>query len=144
MPATRRTKKSSIDGDEEFVPRTPYQEWVNPAMKRAGIGISELAAAVEVDRTYLWRIARGNPEVYPKQRRPGYELAFAIGERLGDVIGSLKAAEYPIPADSKEVSPGETLYFWRTGQKVNVRMTDEVIQRLMLEADFQEGRDKGE
>lgn len=78
----------------EKEPQTAFQQWINPALKRAGISLKGLAVAVGMDYTALWKIARGKPSVYPGSSRPEYENAVKIGERLGDVDGALRAAGY--------------------------------------------------
>lgn len=62
-----------------------------------------------MDYTSLWKIARGDPEVYPGSQRPEFANAVRIGEILGDLQGSLRAGRYdkrsidedkgPIPTD---------------------------------------------
>jgi transcriptional regulator with XRE-family HTH domain len=74
--------------------QTSYQAWLNPALKKAGISLKSLAAQSGMDYTALWKIARGNPAVYPGSARPEYENAVKVGELLGDVEGSLRAANY--------------------------------------------------
>lgn len=76
---------------------TPYQEWLNPALKRAGKSLKWLYITVDMDYTSLWKIARGNPDVYPGSSRPDHANAVKIGEALGDVEGSLHAAGYATP-----------------------------------------------
>lgn len=73
---------------------TPYQAWLNPALKKAGKSLKWLSVTVDMDYTSLWKIARGNPDVYPGSSRPEHDNAVKIGEVLGDVEGSLKAAGY--------------------------------------------------
>lgn len=73
---------------------TPYQEWLNPALKRSGLSLTSLAAKVGMDKSALWKIARGKPGVYSGSSRPKYPNAVKIGEILGDIEGSLKAAGY--------------------------------------------------
>jgi len=73
---------------------TSYQRWINPALKKSGISLKELALKAEMDYSALWKIARGNPATYPGSSRPEYDNAVKIGELLGDVEGSLEAAGY--------------------------------------------------
>lgn len=86
------------------IKQTPYQSWLNPTLKRAGKSLKWLSIAVNMDYTSLWKIARGNPDVYPGSSRPEYDNAVKIGEALGDVEGSLKAAGYTTPTTSPEES----------------------------------------
>lgn len=91
---------------------TTYQAWLNPALKRAGKSLKWLAVTVNMDYTSLWKIARGNPDVYPGSARPEHQNAVKIGEALGDVDGSLKAAGYIVPeplATLDEVQTPDTI-----------------------------------
>ena len=81
-----------------FAPRTKYQEWLDGALERRGVDVAELARMTNADYSHVWRIARGDPDKYPNSRRPGYDLALAIGEALKDVPGSLAAAEWETPS----------------------------------------------
>jgi hypothetical protein len=77
----------------DFEP-TKYQAWINPALKKSRMALKALAVKVDMDYTALWKIARGNPTTYPGSSRPEYVNAVKIGEVLGDVEGSLRAANY--------------------------------------------------
>ena len=103
-----------------FVARTKYQGWLHGALERRGVDVAELARMTNADYSHVWRIARGDPDKYPNSRRPGYDLALAIGEALKDVPGSLAAADWEtpaLPADQEIVlESGATFYIRaRTG-----------------------------
>jgi transcriptional regulator with XRE-family HTH domain len=106
---------------------TKYQKWVNPALKRKGIALKELAIQAGMDYSALWKIARGNPETYPGSSRPEYENALKIGEVLGDVEGSLTAADYPPPNPELEAMAGKLARLSVDDQ----RMIQEMIERLL-------------
>ncbi len=84
----------------EYEPQTDFQIWVKPHLEARGWLYTELArqlvrAGLDVTENYVYRVVRGDPERSPNARRPGYEIAFAIGQILGDVAGAVKAAGYP-------------------------------------------------
>lgn len=86
----------------DLTPRTKYQLWLSEALRRRGMDLADLSRAVAREYNYIWKIGNGNPEKYPNARRPGYELALQIGEAVGDVAGSLSAADYTVA----DVAPG--------------------------------------
>jgi repressor LexA len=96
------TKDPQNESDKTVPPFSPtrYQSWLKSAMDRyrernsKRITLRDIARFVGVDYTTLWKTARGNPEVYPNNIRPSFENARKIGQLLGDVQGSLVAAEY--------------------------------------------------
>jgi hypothetical protein len=69
---------------------TKYAQWLRDAVERRGIDLADLGRRVNSDYNYMWRLSSG------QRKRPGYELAVAIGKELGDLTGSLVAAEYPL------------------------------------------------
>ncbi len=77
---------------QEFVPITPFQKWLHPALERRGIDIADLARLTNADYTHLWKIAAGDPKIYKTSTRPGYALTKEIGKVLGDERGALVAA----------------------------------------------------
>lgn len=87
---------------------TRYQSWLNPALKKSGLSLATLAVKAGMNYTALWKIARGNPVVYPGSSRPEYTNAVKIGELLGDVEGSLKAARYIEDPSTSDITAGDT------------------------------------
>ncbi|WP_395091473.1 LexA family protein [Armatimonas sp.] len=85
---------------KEYKPQTDFQTWVKPRLEARGWLYTELArqlvrAGLDVTENYVYRVVRGDPERSPNARRPGYEIAFAIGQVFGDIAGAVKAAGYP-------------------------------------------------
>lgn len=70
---------------------TRYSKWLRSALNKRGIDLAELGRVVNSDYNYMWRLSAG------VRKRPGYEIALAIGEALKDVEGSLQAAEFSRP-----------------------------------------------
>lgn len=102
-PKRRARKRAPLTGQECY---TGFQRWLLPALDRAELSIADLGRMIGKDYNYAWKLARGNPNEDPNvQRRPGYEVALAIGEKLGDVQGALAAAEYPLPEDQQSPAP---------------------------------------
>jgi hypothetical protein len=85
----------------EAIPRTKYQEWMQSSLNRKGWSASVLAKNTGLTYHYVWRLAFGDPEKYPAAKKPKYQNALIIGEALGDVEGSLKAAGLDLPPGSE-------------------------------------------
>lgn len=83
--------------EKEWVPLTPFQEWLDEALEHKGWDLKYLAEAAGVDYSNLWRTARGNPQSYPGRTRLSVEAVTSIGLLLGDVAGALKSSNYPVP-----------------------------------------------
>lgn len=106
----------SVDGRrKDYEPRTNFQRWLKAYFDKnqtAGIGPTTykelyellIARGVEVTDSHLYKIVRGDPAKYPAVR-PGYELAWQIGEIAGDVQGALTASDYPIADTPTITSP---------------------------------------
>jgi repressor LexA len=86
----------------DYVPRTSFQRWLKPLLEARDWTYADLyrqlvaLTGTEVTENYLYRIVRGDPAQFPNARRPGYELAFAIGRVFGDVRSAVSAAGYPV------------------------------------------------
>jgi hypothetical protein len=102
MGATGQDKRR-----KDYEPQNPFQAWVKPRLEAKGWTYAELCRqlirdGLDVTENYVYRVVRGDPTRFPNARRPGYEIAFAIGKALDDIGGAVKAAEYPwvdVPAD---------------------------------------------
>lgn len=116
--STRRVSEDRRKKDYE--PKTDFQRWLKPYLK---IGTDEEISTQNLHKrlegkklngdgdyteNYLYRIIRGDPETYPNAARPGWALAFAIGEIVGDTPGAMRAAGYPVP-DQKIIRDGDKL-----------------------------------
>lgn len=93
-------KKTADRRRRDYEPQNAFQAWVKPRLEARKWTYNELARqlirdGLDVTENYLYRIVRGDPTRFPNARRPGYEIAFAIGKVLGDIGGAVKAAEYP-------------------------------------------------
>lgn len=128
--------------DGTFVPQTKYQKWLEPLLIERGVKVAELGRMIGKDYNYIWKLARGEPGVNRNQERPGYEVAFAIGEALGDTIGSLTAADYPVPNLSVIRAGISAQVFHPSGASKQLTVTEDDILRLLLEAEMRENRAK--
>jgi hypothetical protein len=79
---------------KDWLPQTPFQEWLDAALFSRGWDLKGVAAEVGIDYSNLWRVARGNPKSYPERSRLSYESTVALGRALGDIDGALKAAGF--------------------------------------------------
>jgi transcriptional regulator with XRE-family HTH domain len=93
MTATMGRRPKSLE--KEWVPLTPFQEWLDKALERKGWDLKHLAASAGVDYSNLWRVARGNPNSYPGRNRLSVDTVTSVGLLLGDVFGALESCNYP-------------------------------------------------
>lgn len=124
----------------EYEPQTDFQAWVKPRLEARGWLYTELArqlvrAGLDVTENYVYRVVRGDVERSPNARRPGYEIAFAIGQIFGDVAGAVKAAGYPwldAPLDpfaafAVEIDPTPFIVALNTPIEVSANAEREVV-----------------
>lgn len=104
---------------------TPYAQWLAGAMRQRDIDLAELGRQVGSDYNYMWRLSAG------RRRRPGHDLAVLIGRVLGDVEGSIRAAEYK--SASALSSPKKKIYVlgYIAGEPIEVSMPLVVSQEDM-------------
>ena len=106
MTASRTVGRPPTD----WIPKTDFQRWAKPlldanaAAGRSPATYQELHRALlqrgfEYGAEYVYKIIRGNPAKMAAAKRPGIEMAIAIGQILGDVQGAMKAADYPLSAE---------------------------------------------
>ena len=132
-----------------FVPFTDFQRWLAPVLKAKGWEPADLARAMNRDYNYVYKIARVDPSANDRRnnvpQRPGYETAYEIGVAVGDVIGAIVAAGYPLPDQISTVTEGQTLTLFApsSGQRKPLFIGQDLLQRLLLESELQEKGIKG-
>ena len=129
--------------------RTDFQRWLKPLLvANKGTGKAsnyrELyealrARGVDVTENHIYKIVRGDPAKYPTNKRPGYEVAVAIGEILGDVTGAVRAADFPAVATTATASSSDGRQITRVLDADAVRVLDayEGIPQVMQQAAIQ-------
>jgi hypothetical protein len=143
----RKPRASQINDLKDFTPITPYQKWLVPLMIQRELQVADLARLVGKEYNYIYKIVRGDPSSNEGRNnvpsRPGYELAFLIGEALGDVLGSVTAAEYPIPDMTATIKTGMSAVVYRPdGRAQTVLISESDILHLLVEADLKEKASK--
>ena len=103
LPATRNVEDRR---KKDYEPKTGFQKWLKPFLK---IGTEQeitytdiyrrlIDEGIDVTENYVYRIVRGDPDTYKNAARPGYDLALAIGEIVGDPLGGIQSANYKLPS----------------------------------------------
>ena len=92
----------------DYEPKTDWQKWLKAKLDANTANGTEpqvyqslhamiTSKGVEIAENYLYRLVRGDPEKYKNARQPSYNVALAVGEVMGDVNGSLTAANFNLP-----------------------------------------------